>query len=283
MRIRIFKVARDFLSRAGQFLEANEAANSLILGIVLRIRDYPERVRVSAFLAAVEDRGEVILVAVMTPPHPIVLSYSPGDTGPAVDRLVDYLSVEGPPVPGVLGPRRQTRRFAKQWTDTNGGRFQLAREQRIHSLEKVSLPTLTAEGRLRQAREEEQDLLTRWRQAFAQEALEGESRAVVRSATAQAISDGRLFVWDAGRPVSMAMKTRPTRHGISISLVYTPPEFRRQGYATACVAELSRLLLAEGRRFCALYTDLANPTSNHIYWQIGYRPLCDVDHIGLEP
>ncbi len=28
---------------------------------------------------------------------------------------------------------------------------------------------------------------------------------------------------------------------------------------------------------CFLFTDLGNPTSNHIYQDIGYRPVCDVD------
>jgi predicted GNAT family acetyltransferase len=56
--------------------------------------------------------------------------------------------------------------------------------------------------------------------------------------------------------------------------VYTPPELRRRGYASALVAALSRRLLDEGRRFCFLYTDLANPTSNHIYREIGYEEVC---------
>lgn len=46
-------------------------------------------------------------------------------------------------------------------------------------------------------------------------------------------------------------------------------------YASACVAALSQLILDEGKEFCTLFTDLANPTSNHIYQQIGYRPVCD--------
>ena len=40
-------------------------------------------------------------------------------------------------------------------------------------------------------------------------------------------------------------------------------------------ADLSRRLLAGGRRFCFLYTDLANPTSNAIYERIGYRRVCE--------
>ena len=82
-------------------------------------------------------------------------------------------------------------------------------------------------------------------------------------------------VWDNGQPVAMAAKVRPTRNGMTISLVYTPPEQRRHGYATACVAALSQQLLDEGWQFCTLFTDLANPTSNSIYQKIGYQPVAD--------
>ena len=67
--------------------------------------------------------------------------------------------------------------------------------------------------------------------------------------------------------------------GVRIGAVYTPPEHRRRGYATATVASLSRAMLDRGRRACYLFTDLANPTSNHIYAEIGYEPVCDVDEI----
>jgi predicted GNAT family acetyltransferase len=63
---------------------------------------------------------------------------------------------------------------------------------------------------------------------------------------------------------------------VRIYLVYTPDELRGHGYATACTAEITRRLLAEGKRYCFLYTDLSNPTSNKIYCRIGYRPVCDV-------
>ena len=66
-----------------------------------------------------------------------------------------------------------------------------------------------------------------------------------------------------------------TPNGARVGPVYTPPEFRRRGYASAVVAGVSRRLLDEGRRYCFLYTDLANPTSNRIYQDIGYEPACD--------
>ena len=73
----------------------------------------------------------------------------------------------------------------------------------------------------------------------------------------------------------MASSTRPTRNGISVNGVYTPPAKRNHGYATSCVYSVSRLLLERGHSFCALYTDMTNPTSNAIYTRIGYQRIGD--------
>jgi hypothetical protein len=66
-----------------------------------------------------------------------------------------------------------------------------------------------------------------------------------------------------------------TPNGIRIGPVYTPPDRRRRGYGSAVTAAVSAAELAAGRQFCFLYTDLANPTSNKIYMDIGYEPVCD--------
>jgi hypothetical protein len=84
-------------------------------------------------------------------------------------------------------------------------------------------------------------------------------------------------LWEDGEPVSLAAAGGPTPNGIRIGPVYTPPELRGRGYASALVAELTRVQLEGGRRFCFLFTDLANPTSNRIYQRVGYEPVTDVD------
>jgi len=77
--------------------------------------------------------------------------------------------------------------------------------------------------------------------------------------------------------VSIAGYGGPTPNGIRIGPVYTPPDLRGRGYASALTARLTQTLLDGGRRFCFLFTDLANPTSNSVYQRIGYRPVTDVD------
>lgn len=78
-----------------------------------------------------------------------------------------------------------------------------------------------------------------------------------------------------GEVVSIANAVRPQIKGICISGVYTPPEFRRKGYARALVAEVSKEMLSRGFELTNLFTDLANPTSNKIYQEVGYEAVCD--------
>ncbi len=89
-------------------------------------------------------------------------------------------------------------------------------------------------------------------------------------------ADYGFVLWeDEGRPVSVTGFGSPTPTGIRIGPVYTPPELRGRGYASALVAEVSQAQLDAGRRFCFLYTNLANPTSNKIYVDLGYKRVCD--------
>jgi predicted GNAT family acetyltransferase len=145
------------------------------------------------------------------------------------------------------------------------------------------IPPRPAPGRLVEANEGERALLVDWLDRFHVEA-HGHSdrpRAERGVQTRLTSSAGGLYLWIDGEPVCFAGAAGPTPTGIRVGPVYTPPERRRRGYASACVAALSQALLDSGRQRCFLFTDLANPTSNAIYQAIGYRPVCDMAEIEL--
>jgi predicted GNAT family acetyltransferase len=73
----------------------------------------------------------------------------------------------------------------------------------------------------------------------------------------------------------MAGFSGSTPNGARVNLVYTKPGFRGKGYASSLAAEVSQGLLNEGKKFCVLFADLANPVSNGIYQKIGYQTCCD--------
>ena len=160
---------------------------------------------------------------------------------------------------------------------------------RIFQLDAVA-PAPAVAGALRPSTTADLDLLTRWLAAFTRdigergEADEPARWAGARAGVSRTIAAGGLHLWEVegAGPVSMANATGATPSGIRINMVYTPPELRRRGYASACVGALSQAMLDAGRRFCFLYTDLANPTSNHIYQELGYRPVADADTYDFE-
>jgi predicted GNAT family acetyltransferase len=93
----------------------------------------------------------------------------------------------------------------------------------------------------------------------------------------------RMYLWEVdGKPISMAVgPTRQSQRGGMINFVYTPPEQRRHGYASAVVAALSQHIHDSGKDFCTLFTNLANLTSNSIYRKIGYSPCGDFDELNF--
>lgn len=274
MNLTRYEAAPAFLARAQAWLEQDEAANNLIVGIAVRLAEHPDRIKQPPYLATVEADGALIAAAVMTPPHRVLLC-SAGGAEPAFLRLIlDDLLAGGWDVPGVMAPSATSEAFAQLWSAAAGCAYHPAMSERVYELRQV-IPPASVRGSLRLATEADLPLAAAWAYNFMQDAgLPGTAEDAHEIATLR-IDDRDLFFWDDGGPVSMAAKTRHSTHGIVVSLVYTPRELRGRGYASACVAALSQQLLDAGWEFCALFTDLANPTSNDIYQRIGYRPVCD--------
>jgi predicted GNAT family acetyltransferase len=73
--------------------------------------------------------------------------------------------------------------------------------------------------------------------------------------------------------VSLAARTPAVAGVARIAPVYTPPEHRRHGYATAVTAACTADALARDAERVVLYTDLADPSANAMYQRIGFRPI----------
>lgn len=257
-------------------LEAQEVLYGLMLGIALRLQAHPERIELPPYLATVTDAEGSVTAALMTPPHGLLLYSDQTETQEALDRLARHLHSNGWTMPTVNGPTHLSAAFAPIWSQIHGGSHQVERAERVFALRQVEPPRYPT-GVMRFGTLADLDLVTQWIVAFSQEALgeQGTDDAATRRQVQTRIADQTLYVWEDREPVALAGITRPTPHGMAVGPVYTPPAWRRRGYATALVAQVSQQLLASGRHFCTLFTDLANPTSNSIYQKIGYHPVGD--------
>lgn len=281
MQLHRFTNPQAFYDRIEPFLMTHEAENNLPLGLVgALIQDIQRYGDDPPYMALVEDDGQVVHMAMRTPPFKVVNGLT---TNLEAVKLVaqDAYEVYGEDMPGVNGPSEVAKAFAEHWQTITGQSYELNMSMRMFRLDEVNPPT-GVPGQLRRINEGDRPLMVEWVQGFHQDALGddvGSEHAQKTFDRHLASTDGTgLHVWEHdGEVVSIASGGRPTPNGISIGLVYTPPEKRRKGYASACVAALSQHFLDNGYTFCFLYTNLANPTSNHIYQEIGYRPVCDAD------
>jgi uncharacterized protein len=270
--------AASFLERTRDAMLANESANNLILGISVRLERHPERIRIPPLLAAVEDEDhKLVLAAVMTPPRKLMLcSFGETHLG-ACRKLAQGMLNLGWKVPGVTGEAGAAKGFAQVWGKLSGRKVHPGMCERVYELREVIEPP-PVPGRLRQATTVDQERVADWLWAFQREAIGGdETESEIRETARTKVLDGDIYLWEDGQTVAMAGRNRPVVHSISVGPVYTPPAQRGKGYASNLVAGLSSALLAQGWQYCNLYTNLANPTSNAIYVNIGYKPVCDFD------
>lgn len=282
MEIINFASAEAFLRLVRPALERDEPANNLMFGLALRLAAAPERYQHAPYhwpplLAAVVDGGGLAAAALMTPPYNVIVFSPRAEKVEGFAFLAKSLHAGSWSVPGVLGPSADALAFAAAWRAETGASSRPGMSERVYELRQV-IPPPQPPGGMRLAVESDVELMAQWVYAFGVEALplERSSREDAENLAEAKIEDGDYFVWDdGGEVVALAGKTRPTPHGTCIGPVYTPPEKRGRGYATALTAALSQLLLDGGCQFTALFTDLSNPTSNSIYQKIGYRPVCD--------
>lgn len=275
MRLIVHPGADAFL-RAASDLERREAENSLVLGSALALRDGSAPAGDAPYLATVRDGAELAAAALHRTLHPLLLATGgdEADAPAAMACLAADLLARGRLVPSAVAPAPLADAFADVWGRTSGHVPRVEMRQRLHALAEVE--TVAAPpGWLRRAGPADLEVVGEWMAAFDREALGEADLQRARAAARRRVAAGEVYLWDDDGPRAMAARSRPTRHTAAVNAVYTPPELRGRGYASGCVAALSRLLLDGGRRLCVLFTDLANPTSNAVYARIGYRPVCD--------
>ena len=91
-------------------------------------------------------------------------------------------------------------------------------------------------------------------------------------------ADGSYRFWTIqGKPVSVAGMVAQTGTGGAITGVYTPPQHRGRGYATAVTAVTARSILSCGRR-AFLMANVANAPALRCYAKIGFRRVGSFTH-----
>jgi uncharacterized protein len=271
-----YQTGAELLAAAGSFLAAREVEHTLLMALAEHVKAAADDPARAPYLVSVRQGDRIVAVVARTPPHYLVLSHiAPVVRERVLDLIIAELYAQGATLPGATGPVEVVERFATRWGRSSGRKARERHRQRVFELEQVTPPSPQAPGALRLAREGDLDVLVKWANAFIDDTgLPEQDRPMAqRESVAQRIDAGNFHVWERnGELVSMASVGGTTRVP-RIGLVYTPPEARRQGFASACVAAISQQKLEAGAWRVSLITDAANETSNKIYQAVGYRPV----------
>ncbi|TWD79693.1 putative GNAT family acetyltransferase [Kribbella amoyensis] len=259
--------AGDFRARVFAFLERDPVLHTVILSNVdARARGtYRTEVGSSIFVAVVDGNDDVVGAAMRTPGQRVYLGgLAPEYASEVATAFADHLT----DLRGVAGRPAAAEAFAQTWAELRHTTATATRGTRLHKL--IDLTPLQANGVPRLAADADVDLAAEWVvHDFGDEI--GDTLDWARGR----IADKTLWFWDVdGTTVSMAGHHLPIFGVCRVGPVYTPTEYRRNGYAGALTTHVTATILAQGNQAC-LYTDLANPTSNKIYHAIGYRPITD--------
>ncbi|HEX8093384.1 GNAT family N-acetyltransferase [Jatrophihabitans sp.] len=258
-----------FAEHVLDLLTARPDANTVPLTVLETLRAGQRFSDVDPLFGWFETGGAVTGAISMTPPYGVLVAELPPGSE---DELVAGLRERAAAVPDVMGDAEAAGRFAASWTAGTGLSTELAMRQRTYILDGLRPPVPPPAGRARAAVPADLDVVMDWITRFHAEA-EASSATPQPEIYQRRIEMGLIWLWQDERaePVSMASRNVMVAGVSRIGPVYTPPDCRRHGYGAAVTAACTQDALDRGARQVMLFTDEANPTSNGIYQQLGYR------------
>ncbi|HYH01833.1 MAG TPA: GNAT family N-acetyltransferase [Bacillota bacterium] len=157
--------------------------------------------------------------------------------------------------------------------------FHKAMDMKAYYCPRVILPTPVL-GEFSKTTPEDAELIAKFLACFQLDCF-GESVTVEsqREKAKRYAKSNNFYVWRVvDEIVSMAnIAQRSPRHA-RINEVYTPPKWRKNGFASALVAAISQKVLDENL-IPMLYTDQNYPESNKVYQNIGFVASGELSHM----
>lgn len=268
IQLHVYTEVLRFKEEVTPFLEKNEQENNLLLGVLPAVQQ-------PTFMG-IAKRGEEIVVVFLQTVEKIQMIVATSEISEEdIVELAKSLTKVQSCIPGLIGNKKVVQKLAEEIAVLENKKTNVAMEQGIYELKQVKTKR-KGDGIFREVSSDELPLIEKWIYQFCEDVKLPTTKEEAKQTAHTLIANHRLFGLEVdGKLVSVAAKTRPTANNITVNFVYTPKEARKKGYASGCVAALSQRMLDEGYKTTTLYTDLANPTSNKIYQEIGYEQIME--------
>ena len=268
----------QFVPIAGEFLVGRESENFLMLGLFGELAQGRREGSGDPALYVMRGDDESIVGVALWAGYGLIVTRGTPQSHAA---LADYLESRAIRHPMMCGPAPAASALAIALLERTGRPHAPGPVMRGLEARAIRPPQNPAPGSFRLATPDDLPIASDWTAAFGREL---NMRAVGNVERVKwRIEQGCIGFWCDPDPVAMASAVGPTPTAIRIGLVYTPPQLRRRGYATSCVAELTRRQFEAGRRSVFLYAEADNKTSNHVYESLGFRFVFEWQEFDLNP
>lgn len=234
------------------------------------------------FLATItNDNGNIELIMLYRKPWKLIL-YSPSYN--YSDKILEFAANEiykyDKELLGINSEKSVANKFAKYYCDLSNMKYLVHTGLRILLLENIENGKLLNDVIYRKATLDDKEILVKYIQNFMKDALNEECDYEEAEEKFNKYFEKGYYVLEKdNKIVCQANTSRVMKYGKCVSGVYTPKEERGKSYAYNLIYRISKELLDKGDKYCVLYTDDANPISNHVYEKIGYKRKSDWEEL----
>ena len=233
--------ARAFLERAEDWLRTREIEHAVVLQSARQARASDTHYERPIYWATIEDYGRLVGCAYRTPPFKVGVTALPeAAIAPLVaDLAATYLG----PIGGFSGPEPTVTALADAWVRKRGGSWAVSTRGRLLRFATAAGSRPSKTGVLRLAGPGDAALAQGWGAAAS---IDSGIAALDGALCTQLLRAKMLYFWGDDQPRCMIGLLRETRHSVAVGIVYTPAAFRGEGYGTAALDALNRLLDERG-------------------------------------
>ena len=260
-----------FWNDTKELLEKEEWYNCLMIGNCM---EGTQKGKVDWFLATItNNNGNIELIMLYRKPWKLIL-YSPSYN--YSDEILEFAANEiykyDKELLGVNSEKSVANKFAKYYCNLSNMKYLVHTGLRILLLENIEKGKLLNDVIYRKATLDDKEILVKYIQDFMKEALNEECDYKKAEEKFNKYFEKGYYVLEKdNKIICQANTSRVMKYGKCVSGVYTPKEERGKSYSYNLIYRISKELLDKGDKYCVLYTDDANPISNHVYEKIGYK------------
>lgn len=220
-------------------------------------------------------------IAIQNPGHAMWLWMNEKLEKSTIDKIINSLcnQLKDSKLCSISGKPEFVRMFADEYSKITGTSNKISLGMESYQCPKIIKPK-TVQGKLIKAELSNMNIIIKFWIGFVFDCyginlIEEKQIAVVESM----IKSGKLYLWEVeGRICGMVNIEHKSKRHARINNVYTPPDQRKKGYASAMVAELGSRLIKVGL-IPMLYADIKNRDSNKVYKSVGFIESGRIDNI----